>query len=116
MSFNRTQRPPYIYFSESNTNLLKSIACNHCVKLVLTANLAFYWAGYSTKCNKDTSNCVSRMFRNLLTTVTENEIERKLNHPNQKSYYKQGLSTFNKASNNFEINACVTFICMRLIQ
>ena len=87
--------------------MLKSIACNHCVKLVLTANLAFYWAGYSTKCNKDTSNCVSRMFKNLLTTVTENEIERKLNHPNQKSYYKQGLSTFNKASNNFEINSTV---------
>ena len=107
MSFNRTQRPPYIFFSESNTNLLKSIVCNHCVKLVLTANLAFYWAGYSTKCNKDTSNCVSRMFKNLLTTGTENEIERKLNHPNQKSYYKQGLSTFNKASNNFEINSTV---------
>ena len=107
MVFNRTQRAPYIFFSESNTNLLKSLVCNHCVKLVLSANLAFYWAGYSTKCNKDTSNCVSKVLTNFLGSVEENEKYRLENNPRQKSYYQLGLSHFNKASNNFEINSTV---------
>ena len=107
MEFNRTQRAPYIFFSESNTNLLKSLVCNHCVKLVLSANLAFYWAGYSTKCNKDTSNCVSKVLNNMLSSVEENEKFRLENNPRQKSYYQLGLSHFSKASNNFEINSTV---------
>ncbi len=107
MEFNRTQRAPYIFFSESNTNLLKSLVCNHCVKLVLSVNLAFYWAGYSTKCNKDTSNCVSKVLNNMLSSVEENEKFRLENNPRQKSYYQLGLSHFSKASNNFEINSTV---------
>ena len=107
MAFNRTQRAPYIFFSESNTNLLKSLVCNHCVKLVLSANLAFYWAGYSTKCNKDTSNCVSKMLCIFKTTVQEIEKDRKENNPRLTSYYQDGLKWFNKASNNFEVNSTV---------
>ena len=107
MSFNRTQRPPYIYFSESNINLFKYIVCNHCVKLVLTSNLAFYMAGYSTKCAKDTSNSVSRMFKNMHTQIKENEKKRKENDPSLKSLYKIGLKAFNQASNNFEKNSTI---------
>ena len=107
MAFNRTLRAPYIFFSESNTNLLKSLVCNHCVKLVLSANLAFYWAGYSTKCNKDTSNCVSKMLCNFKTTVQEIEKDRKENNPRLTSYYQDGLKWFNKASNNFDVSSTV---------
>ena len=47
------------------------------------------------------------MLKNLHTTITEIEIDRQENNPGQESFYQKGLRTFNKASNNFELNSTV---------
>ena len=101
LHFSTMQRPPYIFMAESVQRLMLTYFANHCVKLVKTPNLFWYWKGYSTKVMKENRVSVANILRK-----TKQELKERLDNsrkPGAKAQteYQLGLGFFGKSSFNF---------------
>ena len=100
LSFSTQQRPPFIFLSESVTRLMITELCNHCVKLVETPQLGFYWSSYSTKGQFNNSKSIIGLLNNMKSIIVQNITRVEKGLP-IKSDYKQGMSYLAKAANKF---------------
>ena len=89
--------------------------CNHCVKLVETPQLGFYWSSYSTKGQFNNSKSIIGLFNNMKSIIVQN-INREEKDLPIKSAYKQGMSYLAKAANKFNdksiIGAPMSAFCL----
>ena len=108
LKFSRQQRATYIYFSESVINLMKSDFCNHCVKLVKTPQLGFYWASYSTKTAKDNAESINYMYKNLKHNLINEKKNIKKKKAEDSLDYKKGMSFFSRAAHKFNQRTVVS--------
>ena len=103
LSFSRQQRPPYIFLTESVTRLMITELCNHCVKLVETPHLGFYWSSYSTKGQFNNTRSIVGLLNNMKSIIAQNIIRIEKRLP-VKTDYKQGMSYLATAAKKLMTN------------
>ena len=90
------QRPPYVFMCESVKRFQLSYYTNHCVKLVKSPNLYWYWKGYSTKVMKENRISVSSVWRRTQQELEERLANSKEPDAQKKTEYQLGLGFFGK--------------------